>query len=89
MKTFRAAMVGTGFIGPVHVEAVRRAGVNLAAIVGSSPEKSCAAAQRLGINPTPPPFPTLADGHRAILLCKAILQSHRQRRWVDIPMVLE
>ena len=89
MKTFRAAVVGTGFIGPVHVEALRRAGVNLAAIVGSSPEKSRAAAQRLGINPTPPPFPTFADGHREMLLWEAILQSHRQRRWVDVAEVLE
>ena len=49
MKVFRAAVVGTGFIGPVHVEGLRRAGVDVAAIVGSSPEKSHAAAQRLGI----------------------------------------
>jgi predicted dehydrogenase len=32
-----------------------------------------------------PPFPTFADGHREILLCEAILRSHRERRWVDIP----
>ena len=51
MKTFRAAVVGTGFIGPVHVEALRRAGVEVAAIVGSSPEKSRGAAVRLGIDP--------------------------------------
>jgi predicted dehydrogenase len=30
------------------------------------------------------PFPTFADGHREILLCEAILQSHRERRWVKI-----
>jgi predicted dehydrogenase len=33
----------------------------------------------------PPPFPTFADGHREIVLCEAILQSHRDRRWVDVP----
>jgi predicted dehydrogenase len=33
----------------------------------------------------PPPFPTFADGHREILLCEAILQSHRERRWVSVP----
>lgn len=32
----------------------------------------------------PPPFPTFADGHREILLCEAILQSHQQQRWVDV-----
>jgi predicted dehydrogenase len=36
----------------------------------------------------PPPFPTFADGHREIVLCEAILQSHRERRWVDVPIDL-
>lgn len=44
-----AAVVGTGFIGPVHVEGLRRASVTVGGILGSSPEKSQAAAQRLGI----------------------------------------
>ncbi|OYP37006.1 Gfo/Idh/MocA family protein [Rhodopirellula sp. MGV] len=45
----KAIVVGTGFIGPVHVEALRRAGVEVAGMVGSSPEKSVAAAERLGL----------------------------------------
>ncbi len=49
MTTFNAAVVGTGFIGPVHVEGLRRAGVHVAGILGSSLEKSQAAAERLGI----------------------------------------
>ena len=32
----------------------------------------------------PPPFPTFADGHREILLCEAILASHRQQQWVAV-----
>lgn len=48
-QTPRAVVVGTGFIGPVHVEGLRRAGVDVAGIVGSSPEKSRAAAARLGL----------------------------------------
>jgi predicted dehydrogenase len=44
-----AVVVGTGFIGPVHVEGLRRAGVHVAGIVGSSPEKSAAAAEQLGL----------------------------------------
>ena len=31
-----------------------------------------------------PQFPTFADGHREILLCEAILRSHRDRCWVNI-----
>ncbi|MEQ8791905.1 MAG: Gfo/Idh/MocA family oxidoreductase [Pirellulaceae bacterium] len=42
-----AAVVGTGFIGPVHVEGLRRAGVHVVGILGSSAEKSRAAAERL------------------------------------------
>jgi predicted dehydrogenase len=37
-----------------------------------------------GAYQTQPRFPTFADGHREILLCEAILQSHRQRQWVDV-----
>lgn len=31
-----------------------------------------------------PTFPTFAEGHREIVLCEAILQSHREQRWVEI-----
>jgi predicted dehydrogenase len=34
----------------------------------------------------PRPFPTFADGHREAILCEAILTSHRERRWVDVPV---
>jgi predicted dehydrogenase len=30
-----------------------------------------------------PTYPTFADGHREIVLCEAILRSHRERCWVD------
>ncbi|MBV9124173.1 MAG: gfo/Idh/MocA family oxidoreductase, partial [Planctomycetes bacterium] len=32
----------------------------------------------------PPLYPTFADGHREILLCEAILKSHREERWVPV-----
>ena len=47
MRKFTAAVVGTGFIGPVHVEGLRRAGVNVRGILGSSFEKSKTAAKEL------------------------------------------
>ncbi len=43
-----AAVVGTGFIGPVHVECLMRAGVSVRGILGSTPEKSRTAASALG-----------------------------------------
>ncbi len=49
MHTIRAAVVGTGFIGPVHVEALRRLPVEVAGILGSTPEKSRAAAEAIGL----------------------------------------
>ena len=33
----------------------------------------------------PPPFPTFADGHREIVLCEAVLRSHREGAWVKVP----
>jgi predicted dehydrogenase len=44
------AMVGTGFMGWVHVEALKRAGVDVVGICGSTHEKSQAAAERLGLS---------------------------------------
>jgi predicted dehydrogenase len=32
----------------------------------------------------PPTFPTFADGHREIVLCEAILKSHRESRWIEL-----
>jgi predicted dehydrogenase len=49
MAVVRAAVVGTGFIGPVHVEALRRAGVEVVGVLGSSPAKSRQAAAALGV----------------------------------------
>ena len=32
----------------------------------------------------PGPYPTFADGHREVLLCEAVLRSHREERWVAV-----
>ena len=37
-RPLKAAVVGTGFIGPVHIEALRRLGIEVTGILGSSPE---------------------------------------------------
>jgi predicted dehydrogenase len=49
MSHFNVAVVGTGFIGPVHVEALRRAGQNVVGLLGSSFEKSRQHAHALGV----------------------------------------
>ena len=45
-----AAVTGTGFIGPVHVEALRRLGIRVKGILGSSPAKTERAAGTLGLS---------------------------------------
>ncbi len=44
-----AAVIGTGFIGTVHVEALRRVGVQVRGVLGSSPERGAARAAALGV----------------------------------------
>jgi predicted dehydrogenase len=48
MNQLRAGVIGTGFIGPVHVEALRRLGVRVTALC-DIPVRSQEAAERLGI----------------------------------------
>ena len=49
MAAIGVAVVGIGFIGPVHVEALRRLGHRVVGILGSTPEKSFVAARDLAI----------------------------------------
>ena len=44
-----AAVIGTGFIGTVHVEALRRIGVEVRGVLGSTPERGAARAETLGV----------------------------------------
>src|SRR5687768_8129117 len=43
------ALVGTGFIGPVHVEALRRLNQPVVGVLGSSPDRTRPVADALGI----------------------------------------
>jgi predicted dehydrogenase len=45
-----AAVIGSGFIGTVHVEALRRIGVRVTGVLGSGPERGAAAADALGLD---------------------------------------
>jgi len=46
--SFRSAIAGAGFIGAVHAQAVRAAGGTVTGVLASTPERSAAAAERLG-----------------------------------------
>jgi predicted dehydrogenase len=54
-RAIRAGVAGTGFIGAVHAEALRRIGVEVAGVVGSSEERARAS----GIAPAYPSFEAL------------------------------
>ena len=45
LHTLRAGVIGTGFIGPVHIEALKRLGVQVTAICGSTKSAGATAAQ--------------------------------------------
>jgi predicted dehydrogenase len=55
IRDIKAAVVGTGFIGVVHVEALRRLGVEVTGIVGSSPERAAEKARAAAL---PAPYPS-------------------------------
>lgn len=46
----RAALIGLGFIGHVHLDALRRLGVAVTGVLGSTPERAAAAAGAVGIS---------------------------------------
>ena len=49
MKNINVAVIGAGFIGPVHVEGLRRLGVNLNGILGVDARESSQAAESLNL----------------------------------------
>ena len=55
IRDIKAAVVGTGFIGVVHVEALRRLGVEVTGIVGSTPERAAEMARAAAL---PDPYPS-------------------------------
>jgi len=50
MPTTGVAVIGAGFIGPVHVEALKRAGQNVIGILGVNDQESQEAASSLGLS---------------------------------------
>ena len=69
MRPRGVAVAGTGFIGPVHVEAVRRLGHRVVGVLGSTPAKGRAAADALGV-------PAAYDSFAALLADPAVEVVH-------------
>ncbi len=56
ISEFGTAVIGTGFIGTVHVEQLRRIGVQVRGVLGSTPERGAERAADLGV---PQAYPSL------------------------------
>jgi len=56
-----AAVIGTGFIGTVHVEQLRRIGVQVRGVLGSTPERGAARAEELGVAQAYPSLEAILD----------------------------
>jgi len=48
-SSWRVGVIGTGFIGPAHIEALRRLGISVAAIAGHGAERTAEKARQLHI----------------------------------------
>jgi predicted dehydrogenase len=48
-RQLKTGVVGVGFIGVAHIEALRRLGVEVSGVVGSSPDRARAKAETLGV----------------------------------------
>ncbi len=64
LTKLRAAVVGTGFIGVMHVEALRRLGIEVLGVVGSSPERARAKAAAAGLPEPYESFEAMLDDER-------------------------
>ena len=60
----RAAVVGTGFIGVVHVDALRRLGIDVLGVVGSSPERARAKSAAAALPAAYESFEAMLDDNR-------------------------
>jgi predicted dehydrogenase len=69
LSEIRSAVVGIGFIGVAHVEALRRIGVDVVGVVGSSPE-------RARLKATTAPLPRVYDGFEDALADPAVDAVH-------------
>ncbi len=50
MQSLRAAVIGLGFVGRAHLEALRRQGISVRGLLGSSPDRTKEACRALGLD---------------------------------------
>jgi predicted dehydrogenase len=67
-EKIQAGIVGTGFIGPAHLEALRRNNIKVVGLVESTPELAQKKAQELGIEKGYPSFEAMLDDPEIIVV---------------------
>ena len=67
MQGIGVAVVGAGFMGPVHVEALRRVGVTVVGILGLTDEESRRAAEALSLDKFYRSYDELLEASRQLL----------------------
>jgi predicted dehydrogenase len=72
-----AAVIGLGFVGRAHVDALRRLAIPIRGALGSSSEHTVVACQSLGIERV---YTSLEE----LVLCEAIAKSAQYRAWVSL-----
>lgn len=61
MQKLNAAIVGLGFVGRAHLDALRRLGISVQGMLGSTPERTATAATELGLSRAYTSLEELAD----------------------------
>jgi predicted dehydrogenase len=64
LSSIGAAVIGSGFIGTVHIEALRRIGVNVVGLLGSTADRAQERASRLNVNKAYASLDDLLDDER-------------------------
>ena len=78
----KAAVAGIGFIGPVHIEALRRIpGVQVVAIVHSNEVYAAIKNPEKRVDPL---YPSFKNGIREMELCEKVIESHHSQCWVKV-----
>jgi predicted dehydrogenase len=72
-----AAVIGLGFVGRAHVDALRRLTIPIRGALESSSERTVGACQLLGIEKV---YRSLDE----LVLCEAIAKSAQDRAWVSL-----
>lgn len=81
MESLKAGVIGIGYIGPAHVEALKRiGGVEVAAVCDENTVRANEYANKQGI----PKMAKRSGRINAVAVVEAVLASHKSKKWVEV-----